>query len=334
LRCRECGEEYPPLKIFACKECFGPLDVYDYEHIDLTRELLEGRWKSLWRYSELLPIIDDRVQVDLGAGYTTLQRAERLGEKIGVKNLYTKNDTVNPTSSFKDRPASVAVSKALEFGSRAVGCPSTGNLAAATAAHANKAGLPCYVFVPETIEAKKIAQTEAYGAQIIKVRGTYDEANRLAFQASEYYGIDIVNINLRPYYVEGSKTLTFEVCEQLGWKTPDRVVIPTGSGAMLCAIERGFREFEKLGLIEEREVKLVCAQAEGCTPIVNSFNNSKREIEPIERPDTITHSLAIGDPGDGIYVLRNVIDSGGAATSSNDEETINAIKLLARTRES
>ena len=296
----------------------------------MTRDILKKRQKNLWRYFELLPISNKNWIVNLGAGYTPLQKCEELGRRIGLKNLYIKNDTVNPTFSFKDRPASVAVSKSLEFGTGAVGCPSTGNLAAATAAHAAKAGIPCYVFIPEGIEANKIAQTAAYGARIIKVKGTYDESNRLAFQAAELYDLDIVNINLRPYYVEGSKTLAFEVCEQLDWNPPDRVIIPTASGAMLCAIDKGFKEFEKLGLIPEDTVKLICAQAEGCAPIVNSFNSSNTRIQPIEKPDTIAHSLAIGDPGDGIYVLKRVKESGGSAESSTDRETVEAIELLAR----
>ncbi len=332
LKCRECGEEYSPTRLYACQNCFGPLDVtYSYDNLQLTRDTLKGRYQSLWRYLELLPIIKTENIIDLGAGYTPLQRCEELGRRIGLKNLFIKNDTVNPTYSFKDRPAAVAVSKSLEFGTGAVGCPSTGNLAAATAAHAAKAKLPCYVFIPENIEVNKIAQTAAYGARIVKVKGTYDESNRLAFQAAELYDLDIVNINLRPYYVEGSKTLAFEACEQLDWNAPDRVIVPTASGAMLCAIDKGFKEFERLGLVPEGHVKLICAQAEGCAPIVNSFNASSKQIQPVEKPNTIAHSLAIGDPGDGIYVLRRVRESGGTAESSTDEEIVDAIELLART---
>lgn len=305
--------------------------IYDYENISLTKDVLKGRPQNLWRYFELLPINDTENTVDLGAGYTTLQKCEELGKRIGVKNLFIKNDTTNPTYSFKDRPASVAVSKALEFHTKAVGCASTGNLAAATAAHAAKAGLPCYVFIPEGIEPNKIAQTAAYGARIIKVKGTYDETNRLAYQAAELYDIDIVNINLRPYYVEGSKTLAYEVCEQLDWHTPDRVVIPTASGAMLCAIEKGFREFKELGLTDNVNTTLVCAQAEGCAPIVKSFNTSSSQIQPIENPETVAHSLAIGDPGDGIYVLEKLRRSRGTAEAATDKEITDAIELLAQT---
>jgi threonine synthase len=269
--------------------------------------------------------------VNLGAGYTNLQKCEDLGKRIGLKNLFIKNDTTNPTYSFKDRPASVAVSKAREFHTKAVGCASTGNLAAATAAHAAKAGLPCYVFIPEGIEANKITQTAAYGARIIKVKGTYDETNRLAFQAAELHNLDIVNINLRPYYVEGSKTLAYEVCEQLDWQTPDRVIIPTASGAMLCAIEKGFREFKKLKLIDDFDMKIVCAQADGCAPIVQSFKKSTSQVEPIENPETLAHSLAIGDPGDGVYVLEKIRRSRGTAESATDKQIIEAIRLLAQT---
>jgi len=333
LKCRECGEEHSPTHIYTCPNCFGPLDVtYDYDNVQLSRDILKGRYRSLWRYLELLPITKIENIVDLGAGYTPLQKCKELGRRVGLRNLFIKNDTVNPTYSFKDRPASVAISKSLEFRTGAsIGCPSTGNLAAATAAHAAKAGLPCYVFIPECIEANKIAQTAAYGARIIKVKGTYDESNRLAFQAAELYNLDIVNINLRPYYVEGSKTLAFEVCEQLDWAAPDRVIVPTGSGAMLCAIEKGFREFEELDLIEEHDTKLVCTQAEGCAPIVESFNTSSKEIHPIEKPNTVAYSLAIGDPGDGVYALRKIRESGGSAESSTDKEIVDAIRLLAQT---
>lgn len=332
MKCRECGEEYPAKRIHACQDCFGPLDaIYDYDNIALTKSILRGRRQNLWRYYELLPINDIENTVDLGAGFTTLQKCEELGKRIGLKNLFIKNDTTNPTCSFKDRPASVAVSKALEFQTKAVGCASTGNLAAATAAHAAKAGLPCYVFIPEGIEPNKIAQIAAFGAKIIKVKGTYDETNRLAFQAAESYNLDIVNITLRPYYVEGSKTLAYEVCEQLDWHTPDRVIIPTASGAMLCAIEKGFKEFKQLGLTDEVNTRLVCAQAEGCAPIVKSFKTSNKQVQPIENPKTVAHSLAIGDPGDGIYVLEKLRKSRGTAESATDKEIIDAIKLLAQT---
>jgi threonine synthase len=248
-----------------------------------------------------------------------------------LKNLYIKDDTVNPTYSFKDRPVAVAVSKALEFNATAIGCASTGNLAAASAAHAAKAGLPCYVFVPNDTEHNKIVQIGAYGANILTVNGTYDEANRLAIQVSEEYNWVFPNFNVRPYYVEGSKTLAFEVCEQLNWNPPDHVIVPTGSGALLCAIGKGFDEFKTLDLIEDVNIKITSAQPHGCSPVVTAFKRGETVVEPLEHPNTIAKSLAIGDPGDGAYVIKRVKESGGLAESATDEEIVEAIKLLART---
>jgi len=254
-----------------------------------------------------------------------------LAEKIGVKKLYVKDDTVNPTGSFKDRPATVAVSKALEFGYKAVGCPSTGNLAAATAAHASKARLPCYVFVPSNTEPNKILQAAIYGAKIIAVNGTYDEANRLAAQAADEYDWALVNINLRSYYVEGSKTLSFEICEQLVWRAPENIVIPMGSGALLCAISRGLAQFRDLDLIGETKTRIIGAQPQGCSPISSAFKSKMDDVIPVESPNTIAKSLAIGDPGDGIYALKTIRESGGFADYATDEEIIEGIKLLAKT---
>jgi len=241
-----------------------------------------------------------------------------------------KDDTVNPTGSFKDRPAAVAVSKALEFGYSAVGCASTGNLAAATAAYAAKAGIPCYVFIPSNTEIDKVLQASMYGAKIIAVKGTYDVANRLAAQASDEYDWGLVNINIRPYYVEGSKTLAFETCEELGWRAPDNIIIPLGSGALLCAIWRGLKQFRDLNLINELKTKVIGAQAKGCSPIVNAFKLNLDDVVPVETPQTIAKSLAIGDPGDGIYALKAIRESGGVAESATDEEIISGIKLLAK----
>jgi len=269
--------------------------------------------------------------VDLGAGYTILHECAGLAKVIGLKTLYIKDDTVNPTYSFKDRPVTVAVSKALEFGAKAVGCASTGNLAASMAAHAAKAELPCYVFVPADIERNKIVQASTYGARIVAVKGTYDDANRLAIQASEEYGWAFANINIRPYYVEGSKTLAFEVCEQLGWETPDRVIVPVGSGALLCAIWRGFKEFKQLNLIDDIQIKVTGAQPFGCSPVVNAFKSNTLNINPIEHPDTIAKSLAVGDPGDGLYAVKAIRESGGVAESATDAEILDAIELLAKT---
>ena len=260
-----------------------------------------------------------------------MRNCERLADKLGVKKLYVKDDTLNPTGSFKDRPATVAVTKALELEYKAVGCASTGNLAAATAAHAAKAGLPCYVFIPSNTEKNKILQAAIYGANIITVKGTYDEANRLAAQAADEYGWAMVNINVRSYYVEGSKTLAFETCEQLGWKAPDNIVIPMGSGALLCAIARGLSQFNELDLIDDLRTKIIGAQPQGCSPIVGAFKSHSDDVIPVETPKTIAKSLAIGDPGDGIYALKTIRESGGSAEWATDEEIIDGIKLLAKT---
>jgi len=332
LKCRECGREYPLARFYVCQDCFGPLDViYDYDSIHLKRRSFDNRPKTIWRYSELLPILDKNKIVDLGAGYTILHKCDRLAKLLGLKNLYIKDDTVNPTYSFKDRPASVAVSKALEFRLSAVGCASTGNLAAATAAHAARAGLPCYVFVPRNLEKNKLIQAGIYGAKIVVVNGTYDDANKLAFQAAEEYDWGLVNVNLRPYYVEGSKTLAFELCEQLNWAPPDNVIVPTASGALLHAVWRGFNEFRLLGLTHDQAVRVHCAQPEGCSPIVDSFLHGSESVEPVEHPKTIAKSLAIGDPGDGPYALRVIRDSGGSAEKASDLEIMDAVELLART---
>jgi threonine synthase len=332
LKCRECGTEFLPIKIHACENCFGPLEVdYNFDKIKLDRATLASRPRSLWRYSELLPLKDETKIVDIGAGFTRLLDCKRLAKAIGLKKLWAKDDTENPTGSFKDRPATVAVSKALELGYKAVGCASTGNLAAATAAHAAKAGLPCYVFVPASIEANKILQASIYGANIIAVNGTYDEANRLAAQAADEYDWALVNINVRSYYVEGSKTLAFETCEQLGWRAPDNIVIPMGSGALLCAISRGFKQFKELGLIDQLNTKIIGAQPQGCSPIASAFKSKLDEVVPIETPNTIAKSLAIGDPGDGIYALQAIRESRGFAEFATDREIIEGIKLLAKT---
>jgi threonine synthase len=332
LKCRECGKEYPPIKIHACERCFGPLEVvYDINSMNIDKHIIEERDKTLWRYRELLPLEDAAKIIDLGAGFTPLHRCERLAEALGLRRLYIKNDTVNPTGSFKDRPATVAISKSLEFGFRAVGCASTGNLAAATAAHAARAGLPCYVFIPSNIEKSKILQAAAYGAKIIAVKGTYDDSNRLAAQASYEYDLAVVNINVRPYYVEGSKTIVFEICEQLGWRAPENIIIPVGSGALLCAAWRGLKQFNDLGLIDELKTKIIGAQPEGCSPIVRAYKSNSEDVLPIEKPNTIAKSLAIGDPGDGIYALRSIKESGGLAECVTDEEIIEGVNLLAKT---
>ena len=331
LRCRECKKEYDSTFKYICDECFGPLDVH-YHFPSITKDTFTNREQTYWRYFELLPIIDKSNIVSINAGMTPLVRAEKLGKEIGLNNLYIKNDSVNPTFSFKDRPAGVAISKAKEFGLSSVGCASTGNLASATAAHAAKGDFPCYIFAPSDIEHAKIAQTLAYGANYIAVDGTYDDANRIAAQIGDTKGVGIVNINMRSYYVEGSKTLAYEVAEQLDWKVPDQLVVPTGSGAMLNAICKGFEELETISLVDKvSEMHMNCAQPHGCAPIVNAFKNNSDDVIPVENPDTVAKSLAIGDPGDGRYVLKRLKQYNGIAQESNNKEILDAILLLART---
>lgn len=331
LQCRECKKEYTPTFRYICEECFGPLDVrYDFPQV--TKNTFTNREHTYWRYHELLPIESKSNIVSIGAGLTPLIKADKLGERLGLNNLYIKNDSVNPTFSFKDRPAGVAVSKAKEFGLSAVGCASTGNLASATAAHAAKGGFPCYIFAPSDIEHAKITQALSYGANFIAVDGTYDDANRIAAQIGDSKGIGIVNINMRSYYVEGSKTLAFEVAEQLDWKVPDHLVVPVGSGAMLNAICKGFEELEELSLLNKvSNMHMIAAQPHGCAPVVDAFKNNKAEVTPVENPDTIAKSLAIGDPGDGQYVLKRLKQYNGYAEESSNREILDAILLLART---
>jgi len=293
LRCRECKKEYDSTFKYICDECFGPLDVH-YNFPPITKDTFTNREQTYWRYFELLPIIDKSNIVSISAGMTPLVRAEKLGKEIGLNNLYIKNDSVNPTFSFKDRPAGVAISKAKEFGLSSVGCASTGNLAAATAAHAAKGNFPCYIFAPSDIENAKIAQALSYGANYISVDGTYDDANRIAAQIGDSKGVGIVNINMRSYYVEGSKTLAYEVAEQLDWKIPDQLIVPTGSGAMLNAICKGFEELETVSLVDNVSgMHMNCAQAHGCAPIVDAFKNNSDDVIPVELPDTVAKSLAI-----------------------------------------
>jgi len=330
LKCRNCGERYPIEPLNTCEECFGPLEVeYDYEKIkeDISREGIEKGPNTIWRYSNLLPVTGKII--DLGTGLTPLQRAENLGGILGLDELYVKNDSVNPTFSFKDRVVSVSISKALEFGFDTAGCASTGNLASSVAAHAAKANMNCYIFIPTDLNLAKITQALAYSPNLIGVEGNYDEVNRLCTEISGYYNWAFVNINLRPYYSEGSKTLGYEVVEQLGWEAPDRVVVPVGSGSLLTKIWRGFNEFKDLGLIDEVNTKVTAAQAEGCSPISTAFRSGE-SIKPV-RPNTIEKSLAIGNPADGYYALKVIKKSGGTAGAVTDSELIDGIKLLAKT---
>ena len=331
LQCRECKKEYEPTFKYICDDCFGPLDV-KYDFPSVTKETFANREHTYWRYYEMLPILDKSNIVSIHAGMTPLIKAEKLGKELGLNKLYIKNDSVNPTFSFKDRPAGIAVSKAKEFGLSAVGCASTGNLASATAAHAAKGGFPCYVFAPSDIEHAKIAQALSYGAKYIAVDGTYDDCNRIAARIGDSKGIGIVNINMRSYYVEGSKTLAFEVAEQLGWQVPDQLIIPVGSGAMLNAICKGFEELQTTSLLADvSDMHMVAAQPHGCAPIVDAFKKKSNEVIPVENPDTVAKSLAIGDPGDGRYVLKRLQQYNGLAEESNNKEILDAILLLAKT---
>ena len=333
LICRECKKEYKPQFRYICEDCFGPLDVKYIYPTNIKRELFESRTeKTYWRYFELLPIRDKNNIVSINSGFTPLQKSTNLSTDLRLKSLYIKNDSVNPTFSFKDRPAGVAVSRAKEINLKAVGCASTGNLASATAAHAAVARLPCYIFAPADLEPVKISQALAYGAEFVAVDGTYDDANRVASVIGDSKGIGIVNINMRPYYVEGSKTLAYEVAEQLNWQVPDYLVIPVGSGAMLNAICKGFEELCEIGLVNDvSNLKIIAAQPHGCSPVVDAFKSNSNEIFPVEKPNTIAKSLAIGDPGDGIYVLKRLKQYHGIAESATNQEIMNGILKLSKT---
>lgn len=334
LKCRECGTEYPAGIQNTCFECFGPLEVhYDWDKIQniVSKEKIAAGPASIWRYADLLPV-DGSDYVDLGAGYNRLHHAKNLGDELGLKELYILDDSVNPTNSFKDRVTSVAISKALELGATAVGCASTGNLASAVGAHAAKAGLPAYIFIPSSIETGKITQMLAYGPNIISVDGTYDDANRLASEvADQKDNWAFVNINIRPYYTEGSRTLAFETAEQLGWEAPDHIVAPLGSGALLCALTRGYRELENIGFVDSgSDISISGSQPTGCSPISAAVQNNA-EVIPVREMDTIAHSLAIGNPADGYYAKEIIQNSGGHAASVTDEEILEAVLLLAKT---
>ncbi|MHA1384884.1 MAG: threonine synthase [Candidatus Helarchaeota archaeon] len=333
LECPECGTIYPQELTPICKECWGPLKVkYNYEIIKniFDKNKLKNRLFNHWRYLELLPIEDSTKIVSLDDGGTPLLHCKNLGRELGLKKLYVKNDTINPTLSFKDRPASVGITKSLELGVTTVGCASTGNLAASTAAHASKAGIQCYIFVPSTIEYSKITQTAIHGANIIGVKGTYDDANQLGIRAAETFGWGLLNINLRPYYTEGSKTIAYETCEQLHWEPPDNIIIPMGSGALLCSVYRALTELNTIDFIDNNSTRISGAQPFGCSPIVTS-KNTNSEIVPIENPETLAKSLAIGNPASGYEALDIIRSTNGCASAPSDTEITDAIKILAKT---
>ncbi len=332
LRCRECGAEYPAGPAYVCEACVGPLEVvYDYDDLarrPLREEIAAGP-PSIWRYQPLLPAL--RVpEVDLAPGWTPLTPAPRLGRALGLRRLYIKNDTLNPTWSFKDRVVAVAIAAALRFGYRVVACASTGNLAHAVAAHAARAELRAWVFVPRGLERAKVLAAPAYGATVVEVDGTYDDVNRLCAQIADEHRWAFVNVNLRPYYAEGGKTLGYEVAEQLGWRAPDHVVVPVASGSLLVKIHKGLQELHRVGLLPALPTRVHGAQAAGCAPVAQAFQAGAEEVRPV-RPQTIVRSLAIGAPADGRYALRVARDTGGTVTAVSDQEAVEGMRLLAET---
>ncbi len=333
LKCRECGREYPVEPVYVCEFCFGPLEVvYDYKGIKkaLTKKTIENRGKNLWRYRELLPI-DGEPQVGLTSGFTPLVRADNLARALGVRDLYVKDDTVvHPTLSFKDRVVAVALTKAREFGFDTVACASTGNLAHSVSAHGAKAGFRRFVFIPSTLEPSKILASLVYEPNLVAVDGNYDDVNRLCTEIANKYRWAFVNINIRPFYAEGSKTLGFEIAEQLGWKTPDNVVVPSASGSLLTKIWKSFKELKELGFIDKLETKMFTAQATGCGPISTAVKAGTDIIKPV-KPYTIAKSLAIGNPADGYYAVQVINESGGFGEDVTDGEIIEGMKLLAKT---
>src|SRR5437016_249490 len=333
LRCRECGGETPVAPLHVCETCFGPLEVvYDYAAVRrvLTHQLIASRPRNLWRYRELLPI-EGEPQAGLHSGFTPLVRADRLGAALGVRELWVKDDSVNhPTFSYKDRVVSVAISKAIEFGFDTVSCASTGNLANSVSAHAARAGLACYIFIPDDLEQGKVIGSTIYGPRAVAVRGNYDDVNRLCSEIADKYGWAFVNINVRPYYTEGAKTYGFEIAEQLGWRLPKHVVIPTAGGTILPKVHKAFKELRDIGLVRDEIPAIYSAQAAGCAPVIQALHRGADLITPV-KPATIAKSIAIGNPADGYYVLKAVRETGGWGESATDEEIVEAIQLLAQT---
>ena len=333
LRCRECGKSYGIQPLSICDECFSPLEVafdLDYARTRFTRQAISQGPLNMWRYRALLPV-SDSYQPQTPAGFTPLMRAPRLGARIGAGNLYIKNDAVClPTLSFKDRVVAVALANAQAFGFDTVGCSSTGNLANAVAAGAARLGLKTFILVPADLEPAKILNTQIYGATLVRVQGSYDHCNRLSSQIADRYNWGFVNVNLRPYYAEGSKTVGFEIAEQLGWRLPDNVVVPMAGGSLITKIRKAFHELVALGLVEDRPVKFFGAQATGCSPISFAVKRGTDVIEP-QRPNTVARSLAIGNPADGPYAVRAIRASGGWAEDVSDVEIVSAIQELAET---
>ena len=333
LKCRECGRQYQKEPIHVCEFCFGPLEViYDYDGIKnaLSRKVIEGRPKNMWRYRELIPI-DGEPKVGRDVGFTPLVRAKNLGNVLGVDNLYIKNDSVShPTLSFKDRVVATAITKAMEFGYDTVACASTGNLANSVAALSAEGGIKSYIFIPADLESSKILGTLIYGTNLIGVKGNYDDVNRLCSEIAANYRWAFVNITIRPYYGDGSKTFGYEIAEQLGWRTPDNVIVPVAGSSLITKVWKAFKEFEMLGLIGKVNTKVFAAQAKGCSPVTSAIKEGRNFIKPV-KPNTIAKSIAIGNPADGYYGIKTVNESGGYGEDVTDEELIDGIKLLAKT---
>jgi len=330
LRCRECNREYPLEALHVCEFCFGPVEVaYDYEGI--ARATSRGRIaagpNTMWRYADFLPV-DAASRIDLHAGFTPLVRSKNLAERLGLRELYIKNDTVNPTWSFKDRVVAVASSRARELGYTTLACASTGNLANSVSAHAARAGLKAYVFIPADLEQGKVLGSAIYAPTLVAVDGNYDQVNRLCTEVADKYPWAFVNINVRPYYAEGSRTLGFETAEQLGWRAPDHCVVPIASGSLFTKIYKGFKELEKVGLIDAVHTRMSGAQADGCSPVATAYREGSMNFRPV-KPQTIAKSLAIGNPADGYYALRQLAETGGSCASVSDDEVIEGMKLLA-----
>ena len=331
LRCHVCKTAFPAEAIYVCDRCLGPLEpVYDYAAVKVTREEIASRPKSIWRYRELLPITGEP-RTGFHSGFTPLVRCTRLAERLGVREMYIKDDSVNhPTLSYKDRVVAVAATRAAELGLDVLACASTGNLANSVAAHAARLGLECCVFIPDNLEAGKVLGSAIFGPTIVAVAGNYDDVNRLCTQVADRYGWGFVNINLRSYYAEGAKTVGFEIVEQLGWRYPDHIVSPVAGGTLLPRIARGLRELREVGLVEGDLPKIHAAQAAGCAPVVQALDAGLEHPEPV-RPNTIAKSIAIGNPADGYQVLQTVRATGGAGAAVSDDQIVDAIRLLAET---
>src|SRR5262245_30318850 len=333
LQCHACKAKFPAKALWVCDQCLGPLEVvYDYDAVrrDMSRETIESRPRNLWRYRELLPI-EGEPRTGLYSGYTPLVKADRLAKKLGVRELYLKDDSVNhPTFSYKDRVVSVAATRAVELGFKVFGCASTGNLANSVSAHAARLGLKCFVFIPHDLEAGKILGSSVYAPQVVAIKGNYDDVNRLCTQIAEKYGWGFANINLRSYYAEGAKTYGFEIAEQLGWKFPRHVVSPVAGGTLLTRIARGFRELKEVGPVDGELPAIHAAPAEGCAPVIHALENGLDFPEPV-KPNTLAKSIAIGNPADGFQVLHAVRSSGGSGAMASDAEILDAVQLIAQT---